>query len=558
MKNKNDIIQNVSGQLLGTIQRYSLLDKCDNVIVALSGGADSVCLLHLLSKISKEYDFKLGLTAVHLNHMLRGNEAISDARYCYQLCKSLGIKFYYFERDIGILSEDMRISFEEAGRKERYELLEKVRKQIYGLKEERTVIATGHNKNDRVETIMMNIIRGCGIDGLKGISYKNGFIIRPLLDVYKHEINQYCARNMLFPKNDKTNVSSLYTRNRVRMELLPFIKEKFNPEFEKVLLRLSDSAISDNDYIEKSALDFIEKTMVDSDEKSALDLIPLKAFNNLHEAVAVRVVRYSIQKVKGNISNIGDIHIKDVINLAKAGSTGSIIHLPALLRVEKSYNSLFFYMENSNSCIAESPRIQSNNYNICNKYNGMCNELILLDKAFDNTTDSDINRTTDSTTISTANRTTIRTTDSTTDSTLLDIPGRIELNSNNGKIIIECSVLDMVDYIKNNHYLKSDDKNSKYKYTKYFDYDMIKKGIKIRKRISGDFFYPIGMKGSKKLKEYFIDEKIPVWIRDRIPVLTVDGSIVWVAGFRQSEKHKVTGNTKKVAKIQLFVERVEQ
>ena len=201
----------------------SLINKDDKVLVALSGGPDSVCLLHCLYSLKEDFNIKIG--AAHVNHMLRGQDSLEDKEYSRKLCESLDIDFYSKEIDINKIAKNKGISIEMAGREARYNFFEEIRK-TYNYNS----IAVAHNENDQAETIIMNLMRGTGIEGLCGIRPKrNGNIIRPILCLSRLEIEKYCIENNLNPRIDKTNLENIYSRNKIRLELIPYMKDNFNP-----------------------------------------------------------------------------------------------------------------------------------------------------------------------------------------------------------------------------------------------------------------------------------------------------------------------------------------
>jgi len=227
-----------------TIKDNELIKEGDRVLLALSGGPDSMCLLHILNDLQHMLKFELG--ALHLNHMIRGKEADADEAFLIEHCRQLGIKLYVEKVDVLSLSRERGRSLEETGRDVRYE---KLRAK---LRENNTdsnaapedlydKIAVAHNKNDQAETVLMRIIRGTGVKGLCGMDYKKDDIIRPLLDTGRPEIEAYCKANSLKPRFDKTNGETEYTRNKVRLELLPYLAG-FNPNIIDSLVRLADSA----------------------------------------------------------------------------------------------------------------------------------------------------------------------------------------------------------------------------------------------------------------------------------------------------------------------------
>ena len=194
-------------KVLRFIDEKNLLEKDDRILVALSGGPDSVFLLHFLNKYSKK--FKISLSALHINHGLRGKAALADEHFCKKLTKKSGIRFYSVKRDVKALARKLKISTEEAGRLIRYEEFEK-----FSAKEGFSKIATAHIADDNAETVLLNLIKGTGLNGISGIPFSRGKIIRPLLVLTKEEITQYLKFYKIDYRTDLTNLKSEYERNR--------------------------------------------------------------------------------------------------------------------------------------------------------------------------------------------------------------------------------------------------------------------------------------------------------------------------------------------------------
>ena len=220
--------------VLKYIQENNLINYGDTVICGLSGGADSCAMVSVLNSLKNELG--INLICVHLNHMLRGEEAQRDMDFAENFCKKLGIPFYSRSVDIKKMAEEKGVSLEDAGRMARYEFFEDILKKTGAQK-----IATAHNKNDNTETLLMHIIRGCGIGGLCAIPPKRDNIIRPLLNVSRDEIEEYCKTMGISYVTDSSNLSACYTRNKLRLEILPKIRE-INPSFDDAATRLIASA----------------------------------------------------------------------------------------------------------------------------------------------------------------------------------------------------------------------------------------------------------------------------------------------------------------------------
>lgn len=240
--------------VLRTIERYCMLQNGDTVIVALSGGADSVALLHILYSIKERYN--LTLYAAHLNHQLRGDEAERDENFCKILCEKYNIRLFVKRAAVKTLAAEQKISEELCGREERYQFFEALSKNFDAK------IATAHTAADNAETLIFNLVRGAGMSGMAGIPPKRGNIIRPLIEQTRENIERYCERNALRYVTDSTNLQDDYTRNRIRHGIIPALKT-LNPQFEAAALRLTQSARDTGDFLKKTALDALKKAKLD-------------------------------------------------------------------------------------------------------------------------------------------------------------------------------------------------------------------------------------------------------------------------------------------------------
>ncbi|MCI9016556.1 MAG: tRNA lysidine(34) synthetase TilS [Clostridia bacterium] len=292
--------------IINTIKEYNLIKNGDNIVIGVSGGPDSIALLDVLNEIKEK--FKFNIYVAHINHMIR-EESKADQEYVKNYCKARDIQCYIKEIPIKIQAKQKKIGTEEAGRIARYEFFEEVLKKTNSNK-----IATAHNKNDNAETVLMNIIRGSGTTGLKGIEeIRQEKYIRPLIKCTRQEIETYCIQKKLKPCIDKTNKENIYTRNKIRNQLIPYIQKEFNPNIIETLNRLSDILKKENEYLEKETL----KTYTEIVEKQTKKeiIINLKKFNQLELVIKNRIVLYTINKLFGTSNGIEKIHIQDIIKL---------------------------------------------------------------------------------------------------------------------------------------------------------------------------------------------------------------------------------------------------
>ena len=289
-----------------TIFNKNLIQENDKIVVGVSGGPDSICLLDILIKLKKELNFNI--CVAHINHGIR-DDAYDDAEYVEKFCKNNNIDFYLKQADVTYISKTKKIGLEEAGRKVRYDFFEEIFKKVNGTK-----IATAHTASDNAETVLMNLIRGTGMSGLKGITaVRDNKFIRPLIDCSRKEIEEYCEEEQLNPRYDTTNYENDYTRNKIRNLLIPFIEKEFNPNIISSLKRLSEIVSTENEYLEEITDKIYEEILIKEEKKEIV--LDLKIFNKKEIAIKNRIVLYAITKLFGSSQGIEMVHINDIIKL---------------------------------------------------------------------------------------------------------------------------------------------------------------------------------------------------------------------------------------------------
>lgn len=313
--------ETVEEQVYNCIKKYKLINEGDKILIGVSGGPDSICLLHVLNLLKEK--LKIQIYVAHVNHMIR-KEADSETEYVQAFCKNLGIESFIKKVNVVDYSKEYKIGTEEAGRIIRYNFFDEVAAKVSANK-----IATAHNSNDKAETVLLNILRGSGLSGLKGIeAIRDNKYIRPLIETTRQDIEEYCLTNKLEPKIDKTNLESVYKRNKVRNELIPYIKKEYNPNFLKTINRLSQVATEENEYLEKIAKNQFKECYVGANigcplfEENSIAIqnqiiLDLKKFNNLELVIKRRVILYTINKVIGNTLGIEKVNIDEIIKLCE-------------------------------------------------------------------------------------------------------------------------------------------------------------------------------------------------------------------------------------------------
>ena len=290
-----------------TIKKYKLIENGDKIILAVSGGPDSISMLDILYKIQQNKKNNFEIIVAHVNHMIR-EEAMEDAIYVKDFCEKRNIEFYLKSIDVKKIANNNKIGTEEAGRKERYKFFDELAKKINANK-----IAIAHNKNDNVETVFMHILRGTGINGLKGIEPKRGMYIRPLIECERKEIEEYCEENNLEPRIDKTNFENIYTRNKIRNVVIPYVQKEFNQNIIQTIDRLSKLVIEEEEYMDKQVKKVFNDLLLFEGEKEIQ--IDLKKFNMQEKVIKSRLILYTITRIFGSSEGIEKIHIEDIIKL---------------------------------------------------------------------------------------------------------------------------------------------------------------------------------------------------------------------------------------------------
>lgn len=450
-----------------TIERERLINKGDRILVALSGGADSVCLLHCLKKLESTYDIKI--YAAHLNHKIRGMDAQKDAMYAAKLCDAMKVRFFVKAVDVPLYAKEQKLTIEEAARQVRYEMLFEIKDRIHANK-----IAVAHNLDDQVETVMMRLLRGSGIHGLKGMDYKRtDGVIRPLMDVMKRDILAYCDMHKLQPCVDKTNLETEYTRNNIRLNLIPYIEKEFTPNIKNKLSRMANILREDNSFLEDEAQKVFLREADIAQEHVRLQGEDLKL---MHPAIVKRIIRLSIKQVLRSLEGIESVHIEDVIELMHSENNHAMLNLPKGLIVYKRPEGIFF------TCKQIQDELSSYRYVMPPGESIYISEIKMH-----------------------------------VDSKLLSKE--------------KCMVLPIGNMVK------------------AFDIDKIQGDLIIRNRQDGDKMRPMGLGGTKKLKDIFIDLKIPREQRDSIPIVCDEQGILWIVGYKISEDYKIDENTKNVLRI---------
>ena len=459
-------------QIKKYVEKYHMLNAGDAVVIGVSGGADSVCLLFLLHEIAKSIPLKL--MVVHVNHGIR-EDASEDADYVRGLCAKMKLPFYLVEEDVKTLAKTKRLSEEEAGRNLRYQSFEKVLSEQVPqlLAQKKAKIAVAHNQNDRVETMLFNLFRGSGLKGIGGIRPVRGNVIRPLLNTSRQEIENYLNKHQIPFRTDSTNAEDDYTRNKIRNHVLPYVEFEIMPKAMDRMAATGDILLEAQNFMEEETKKRFDICVIKIDKESITVSIPL--FTAQHPYMKQQILIAGIERLIFTRKDIAAVHIYDIISLCNKEGNKSI-DLPYGLVAKRSYDQL----------IIEKKKKQQKT------------------------------------------------------------PLVFEITPPQSLTIPELGSIDFTV-----HSYEKSENIPQNQYTKWFDYDKIKKSLFLRKRETGDYLTINEALSTKSLKDYMISEKIPKDQRDDVWVLADDHRILWVIGYRISQEYKINENTKRILQVQL-------
>ena len=327
-------------KVIDTIKKYKLIEKGDKIVLGVSGGPDSIAMLDILKDLRNKFEFEIYVC--HLNHMIRGQDAINDQKYVEQYCNKNQIEFFTKNVNIIEISNNQKIGTEECGRNARYNFFEEILEKTKSNK-----IATAHNKNDNAETVLMHLLRGSGISGLKGIKpIRNNKFIKPLIECDRKEIEEYCKQKNLNPCIDKTNFENTYTRNKIRNIVIPYIKKEFNPNIIETLSRLSEVVSSEDEFLDRITQKEFENIVLLENEHQ-IDL-KLKEFNLLDNVIKNRLILLTTKKIFGTVNGIEKINIDDIIKMCKKNIGNKFLMPNKNLKVMVKDKKISFYTIGNN------------------------------------------------------------------------------------------------------------------------------------------------------------------------------------------------------------------
>ena len=442
-------------EILNINKKYNLIENNDTIVVGFSGGPDSVFLVEMLKKLQDFIKFKIYL--VHINHLLRGEDADSDENFSFEYAKKNNLEIFIKRIPVKEIAKELGKTLEEVGREERYKFFSEIYEKVGANK-----IATAHNKDDQIETFLFRLTRGTSLQGLEGIKTKNNNIIRPISEIYKKDILEYLNKNEIQYKIDKTNFENEFTRNSIRLDLIPFIEERYNIKFKDKIFSLIEEIRENN---RNNSLNLSDYT----DSKNRILLEKIKFLSNFDRKNLLGLF-LNEKNIEVNRNKIDEIN-----SLIKSNGTKKI-DLNKTYRIVKNYTHLY-----------------------------------IEEKREDNT----------------INNSTIQ----------LKIPS--EQVFNNFKISVEIAKNLDIPKEKNQYLLD----------TLYNDI------IEVRYRKEGDRIF-LDENHSKKIKEIFIEQKIPKDIRDRIPIFLYNNNIFWIYNVKKAYIPRIDQDISKLVKVLITVEEV--
>ncbi len=329
-------------KLLEANARYQLLQPGERVLVAVSGGQDSVALLHALVALRQRIGVELAVA--HLNHGIRGAEADGDEHFVRRLAEQWGLEFYGERADVPALAAGGKMSLEAAARQARYAFLEKTAAEGFDK------VALGHTATDRAESVLMNILRGSGLEGLRGMPARRGIFVRPLIAVTRQQTGEYCARHGLAYRQDATNLDAAHLRNKVRLQLLPYLEAEYGPAVTRALVRLAEAAEEEVSWTSS----LVEEVLSAAGSKPRrLALAPLQ---ELADGLLQRVWKEALARAGYDVRALGRVHYQALARLVKQGRTGMQVQLPGEWTVQRGYTDI--ELRGTNAPAAPAPAVE--------------------------------------------------------------------------------------------------------------------------------------------------------------------------------------------------------
>ena len=493
---------NMQKKVKAFMEQYHMVEPGERVLLGLSGGADSVCLFHMLRNLRETFGFSL--MAVHVNHNLRGAEAERDAAFAERLCREYDIPFYLYSCPVEEIAEREHLSLEEAGRKARQEVFAACAREHHA---DKTALA--HHQDDVAETMLHHLARGTSLAGLASLRPVRQNVIRPLLCVGREEIRRELKQNNFSWCEDSTNGEDIYTRNGIRRHVMPYLTKEVNPRTAAHMAQASFDLLETEEYLEQQTERLMEQYALEQE-----NAVVLKEKIRKEPLLLQRyVIRESLERLAGKRKDLTREHLEAVRGLLEK-RVGKQVDLPYGITAVREYETLCLKKQEScrgkgqkEKCLERAGNLEVLSIPIPVPVS--CDVPIHLSGSFHPLL-------------------------------LAESPA-----CGNGRITIVKKTSVFPERIEEK------------KYTKCFDCDKIRNGLVLRTRRSGDYLRVTAEGGKKKLKDYMIDAKIPREERDSIWLLADGPEIWWVVGYRIGESGRVRKDTKAVLQIQLGIGKEE-
>jgi tRNA(Ile)-lysidine synthase len=467
------------------LNEHGLIRPYDTVIIGVSGGPDSVALVNILHSVNFLKNFHLRLYIAHLNHQLRGRFSEEDEHFVRNLSETLSLPFIFKRVDIKGLAEKSNCSIEETARVERYRFFHEAVLQYKA-----SAVAVGHTADDNAETVLHRIIRGTGMRGLGGIPLKRPLtpdssaqVVRPLLGVWRSEIIEYLGKECINYRTDASNYEAEYLRNKIRLELIPLLENRYNPGIKKALLQLCHTIASGKEYLSTEAKKTATSAIIEATGDSCV--IDAQFLSSKPKILQYFVIQEALDIMHVPLKEIRYEHfaaIEKEIN--RPGGKGLRVQLPGGFSLWREYNRL---------CFAREPL----------SVPGITQSRL-------------------------------------TKEIIIKIPGETFLDSL-GRIVSEILPVHNISF--------ETYKKTKTKDEEVFDLQNITMPLAVRTRKNGDSISPLGLAGHKKLKDIFMDKKIPLELRDSMPIVVMRDQPIWIVGICMENRVRVTSDTKKILKL---------
>jgi tRNA(Ile)-lysidine synthase len=482
------------------VEQNNLLSPGETLVVGVSGGPDSLCLLHLLCRLRAEYD--LSLHVAHLHHGQRGADADADAEFVRTLAAAWGLPCTIERADVPALAAEHRLAFEEAARRARYAFLSRVAAEVGA-----RTIAVGHNADDQAETVLMHFIRGSGLAGQRGMLPKTPLtdyrlldtpnsqstnlpipnLIRPLLTTPRADIEAYCAAHNLHPRFDRSNLDTTYFRNWLRHQVIPLL-ESHNPNLREVLHRSAEVAAGDYALLRSLLEETWPRIVL---EEGAAIVFDLEAWRALPLGLQRSTLREAIHRLRRSLRNIDFVHVEDAVRLAREGTTSQQATLPQGLMLTVGYDRLTLADVDAPASLPKWPLLEPGAAPVA-----------------------------------------------------VRVPGETLLPGS--EWVLHAELLDRAA-------LPAGWQDNADPWRAYLDAQAAAGALWLRTRQPGDRFQPLGLGGhSVKLADFLTNQKVPHAARDRLPLLVGERGILWVGGQRSDGRCAVRTATQTVLLVRLL------